>query len=239
MKILMATPSYGGILTTRWFNSFLATSQYINSKGHIFSVMTMERDNFIARARNTCAMVAMEQEFDKLLFIDHDQVWTPEQVEMLLESDKPIIGGTYPYKHFPLELIFNAMPEHVDYWAKDKSMAAYIKYINKFQNDKGEVEVYHLPTGFMMIDVSVFHTLKATSPQYQGIDPHTFNVKPVYDFFPIKLTPLEDSPLMAYETEDWGFCSHARSAGFKIHLKAKCIVEHYGQHTYNALKARV
>jgi hypothetical protein len=82
-----------------------------------------------------------------------------------------------------------------------------------------------------MIDIKVFKELSKTRPKYktwQGKE------KDVSDFFPIGLRDIEGTDVKAYETEDWGFCSVAREAGFKIYLQSKCVVDHLGFHQFSA-----
>ena len=214
MKILLATPAFGGILTTRYFDSFLKTMGAISEAGHEMSVITMDRDALISRARNALATLALENNFDKLLFIDSDTVWEPEHVFMLLNSDKKIIGGTYPYKKFPIKLVYQPLPKH-------------------FVLENGEAEVLHLPTGFMLIDISVLKAMTKTALQYLWFDEVTKKHKNIYNFFPIGLTKVPDTNIRRYDTEDWGFCSQARGVGFKVFLQTKCVVDHLGLHQFS------
>jgi hypothetical protein len=112
MKILIATPAFGGIITTRYMECFLQTMGEIGSLGHQITIGLSDRDALISRARNHLATVAMENDFDKVLFIDADNVWKPEHVFTLLKSDKHIVGGTYPYKAFPIRMVLNPLQEH-------------------------------------------------------------------------------------------------------------------------------
>ncbi len=234
MRILIATPAYGGLLTTGWFTSFLETLGEMPKHGHHISVLTVDRDALISRARNTSAMVALENKFDKVMFIDSDHIWKPEQLLMLLKSDKKIVGGTYPYKRMPLGLVFNAIPEHRDIWdIHDKSMDSYKRFCDKYAESNGEVEVHNLPTGFMLIDIEVLKTMANTRPRYVSSHMTADKTKDVVDFFPVGLVREIGKDTYKYNTEDWGFCDAAREAGFKIYLQTKCVVDHIGQHIYS------
>lgn len=216
MKILLATPAYGGILTTSYFTSFLKTMSAISEAGHDMAVITMDRDALISRARNACATMALENNFDKLLFIDADMVWEPEHVFMLLKSDKKIVGGTYPYKKFPIKLVYQPLSKHVI-------------------EENGEAEVLNLPTGFMLIDTAVLKAMTKTCLQYEWFDEASKIRKNIYDFFQIGLIERPNTDIRLYQTEDWGFCSQAREeAGFKVYLQTNCIVDHLGFHQFSA-----
>lgn len=223
MKLLIATPAYNGNLTTDYFNAFLQSLPMFNSLGVQVSVLTSERDGLISRARNSCAMFAMENEYDKVLFIDSDIVWKPIDVEKLLTSTKHIVGGTYPYRSLPLNLV--VMHEDL----KDKSVKSYAAFVQKHADENFEIEVKYLPAGFLLVDTNVFRKLEKVRPAYDTFDVVTQTLTTAYDFFPIQI--LSDQ--RKYEAEDWGFCTTARENGFKIYLRADVIVDHVGAHRFS------
>lgn len=215
MKLLIATPSYGGMLTTRYFEAFFETMGAVQAAGHEINTLMYERDALVSRARNACAMIALKSGADKVLFIDSDVVWLPEHVLRLLRSDKQIIGGTYPYKKFPIKLVYNALGP-----------------VDPFEaGAHDEVEVQHLPAGFLLIDMAVFKSLVKTQPLYRCWDEQTKSYRADCDFFPIRIVKGAGA-VGTYETEDWGFCSVAREAGFKVYLNTKCVVGHVGSHQF-------
>jgi hypothetical protein len=233
MKILIATPAHGGMITTRYLASFIETTGTVNGKGHRISWTSIEDGN-VGQARNKAADIALENKFDKLLFIDSDVVWKAEQVMMLLESDKEIVGGTYPNRGFPIRLVFNALPDERDLFQDTKrTVQDFLNFKNKYAGQNGEVEIAHLPTGFMLIDVNVFRKMKATTPKYKSRDSATQELKILHDFFPFRLVQPVDSEVCMYETEDWGFCTEARRLGIKVYLQTKCIVDHIGQQRFS------
>lgn len=223
MKLLIATPAYNGTLTTDYFTSFLGMLPALSSQGVQVGVYTAERDGLISRARNACAMFAMENGFDKVLFIDSDIVWKPSDVEKLLSSTHLIVGGTYPYRSMPLTLVVAHKDLH------DKSIKSYASWVNDHADENMEVEVHYLPTGFMLVDTDVFRTLMKVRPVYDTFDVVTKSLTTAYDFFPIQIKSDERK----YEAEDWGFCSLARENGFKIYLRADVIVDHLGVHRFS------
>jgi len=235
MKIFLCTPAYGGQLHTRWFGSWMESTAAAAQAGYLMSVFLMDRDALISRARNICATTALENGFDKLMFIDNDIVWKPDQLLMLLESKREIIGGTYPIKKFPINPVFNVIKEHFDDFPLDtKNMEQYNEFVKKRADENGEVEVHHIPTGFLLIDCKVFKDLTKTQSKYESYDSVSKKRRVIYDFFPIQLVPQEGTDIKIYQTEDWGFCNAAHSAGYKIYLQTKCVVDHIGTHQYSA-----
>ncbi len=227
MKVLIATPAYDGKVTTQWFESLMHSFGTLGSEYQI-GVITCLGD-LISRARNSCAEFLLEKEFDKLMFIDSDISWTPPQLKILLESKSSIVGGTYPYKRFPMSMVLNVLDKHAHYFKEQelKTPEEFKTFATTESGLNGEVEVKHLPTGFLAIDASVFKTLKNKVSVYRGYDAPTKQVKDIHDFFPMGVVGGK------YETEDWGFCSLARLNGFKVMLQTNCIVDHVRSHNFS------
>lgn len=234
MKLLIATPAFGGMIATRYFESFMQTMAKVNSKGHQMTVVTVERDG-LGLARNGCASAAIEHGFDKILFIDADIVWRPDQVMMLLESDKDIIAGTYPYKSYPLKLVFNALNDDAEMLGT-KTMPEFTKFLaEKRHMDpswNGELEVRQVPTGFLMIKTKVLKELTKTVPKYTRQNIPGTPSRDEYNFFRVGLTPAPSGKIV-YETEDFGFCHVAQENGFKVYLQTKVVVDHLGTHIFS------
>lgn len=163
-------------------------------------------DGDIARARNTAAgYMLRETQIPWLLFIDMDIVFTPEHVELLFESDEPIVGGVYHMKNGKRQPCVVGLPE-AEYPSDDV---------------KKRVSVKRIGTGFIRIHRSVFEKLTETADPYTSYDG-----KKQWRFFP---TPIVDDELL---TEDWGFCDLARDAGFSIMMDARIQLGHEGTHIY-------
>lgn len=220
MKIMIGTPAYGGLVYTRYLISLLPTLKLAQEKGIGVSVYTIENESLITRARNTIANDAMNSpDIEKLLFIDADISWTPEQFLRIVTSDKLLIGGTYPVKKLPPTLNFNPPLEHLN--AIEKTSAGIKKYAEQHGKD-GVVEVLHLPTGFMCIDVSVLHFLKTKVRAYYKTESEK-----IYDFFQTGVRG------MYYESEDWFFSSLAKDHGIPAYLDTTVVLDHTGTYTYS------
>lgn len=204
MKVLIATPAFGGQLTTNYFLSALATRDLLHQHRVQHAFYTLSNESLIPRARNKCAKFALEHHFTHLLFIDADIEWKPEWVLQLLASEHPIIGGMYPIKMLPIKWNYNALEE----------------------SDEDIIEVKHLATGFLKIDVSVFQKLTTHTPQYKSYEPAAGETKIYYDLFPSGEFNGE------YESEDWGFCRLARQAGFPVMLDKRIKCKHVGSFVY-------
>lgn len=229
MRILIATPAFGGFVYTGYVNSLLKSMIGLQADGIEFGVHLLEKESLIGRARNRCARSALMEGYDKMLFIDADMTWEYADMKRLLESDKLIIGGTYPIKNFPISLNFNALDEHVAQLPhKYRSLDGYKEFAAKFSDEKGEVEVRHVPTGFMLIDRKVLEKLAETqaAKAYVEYDAQADKTNYFCEFFPTGVTGHE------FESEDWAFCRMAKENGFPVYLNVHCVLGHIGNHQY-------
>ncbi len=222
MKVLIATPAYGGMVTTRYLHSLIQTLAWCNSQDIDTELHMQESESLISRGRNTCGTYAIKNGFDKMLFIDADMIFTPEKVKMLLDSNEKIVGGTYPLKNHPITLNFNPLQDQRDLFGDHRQQDNYIAWVKKYADKNGEAEVMHIPTGFMLIDTEVLAKLTYKVPWYQSFQPETKQTTTYYDFFPVR---VQDNQ---YESEDWAFCSIAREHGYKVVLQTKAVCGHTG-----------
>lgn len=227
MKLLIATPAYGSQFTLGYVASLIDSIFLLNkSKDIEFQTFFLGGESLISRGRNKCADAFLRGGFDKLLFIDSDLTWTPEDLRLLLESDKPLIGGTYPLKAFPITINFNPLDSADETFRTDRSYDNFRRFAAKYANEKGEAEVKHIPTGFMLIDRAVFEHVADFVPLYRCFQPDKGITEHLKDYFP---SGARDG---GYESEDWAFCRLARSAGIPVYLQTKVICGHTGSHTY-------
>jgi len=76
-KILIATPSYDGKVDV-WYTSALHQTTLIGIEAGIyFHPVFMSYDALIQRSRNDLVALAVEQDFDGILWIDADIEWHP------------------------------------------------------------------------------------------------------------------------------------------------------------------
>lgn len=227
MRLLIASPCYNGQLTLGYTSSLIDSILYLQKTPEIeFQTYFLGGESLISRGRNRCADSFLRGGFDKLLFIDADLTWTPADLKLILESDKPLIGGSYPLKAFPITINFNPLDSADDTFRKDRSYDNFRRFSAKYANEKGEAEVKHIPTGFMLIDRSVFEAVADFVPLYRCFAPDKGTVEHMKDFFP---SGARDG---GYESEDWAFCRLARAAGVPVYLQTKVICGHTGSFTY-------
>lgn len=227
MKLLICTPCYGSQLTLGYVSSLIDSIFLLNqSKDIEFQTFFLGGESLISRGRNKCADAFLRGGFDRLLFIDADLTWTPEDLRLILKSDKPLIGGTYPLKTFPITINFNPLDGVEPEFKRDRSFDNFRLFSAKYADEKGEAQVKHIPTGFMSIRREVFEALADYVPLYRSFAPDKGTIDLIKDYFP---SGARDGN---YESEDWAFCRLAQSAGIPVYLQTKVICGHTGSHTY-------
>ena len=218
-SVLIATPAYGGNFTLQYLESIERVTDYLGAQQIPVGTYYIQNESLITRARNTCATLALRKSIDKLFFIDADVGFTKEDFARIYWSEKDIIGGLYPHKAYPLDLNFNPLKKHITGPVK------FSEHVSKFADDKGELEVENVATGFLSISLSVLAKLSSVVETYTS-EHMNGQAETYYDFF--GCGPYRGR----YETEDWRFCRLAKEAGFSVHINPKVILTHTGTHTF-------
>jgi len=230
--IFIATPCFGGLVTTGYMMSVLKLMQNIDSQGFSVSLNMLGRDSLITRARNTLVSQFMTMpEATHLMFIDSDITFEPELVQRMLEFDQDVVGGMYPAK----ALNWNP-PEKI--CVREPPQTATLQYVGKFCEGK-ELErrgafatgVYS-GTGFLMIKRRCIEDMIAAYPDCAYTSDHVYTSietdRKYYALFECRIDPATRE----YLSEDFGFCQLWRALGGKIWLDVEGSLVHTGTHDF-------
>ncbi|MEM7583267.1 MAG: hypothetical protein AAF560_07800, partial [Acidobacteriota bacterium] len=158
MKVMIAAPAYGGMVTAQFASSLHQTTTALKTNGIEYQVVFITGESLIQRARNSLATDALnDPTIDRLFFIDVDLSWTPKQFVDVVTSRRRVVGGTYPVKGFPIRMNFNYLPSEQEFSGYSKAEFAAFAKARADEND--EVQVKHIPTGFMCIHRVVLEEL--------------------------------------------------------------------------------
>ena len=94
-KVLIGTPAYDGRVDVWFANSLVNTVRMSYEKETIVVPVYMAYDSLVQRARNDLVRLAIEEDFDDLIFIDSDVEWDPAWVFKLLEYPEDEIGRAH------------------------------------------------------------------------------------------------------------------------------------------------
>lgn len=93
-RVLIGTPSYDGTLTVHYVYALTQTIRMAIEKGIDVREVYMSYEALVQNSRNDLVKLAIEHDFDDLVFIDADQDWQPEWLFKLLSYPVDCVGGT-------------------------------------------------------------------------------------------------------------------------------------------------
>lgn len=230
--IFVATPCFGGLVTTGYMMSALKLMQTMDSQGFSVSLNMLGRDSLITRARNTLvSQFLMTPEATHLMFIDSDITFEPELVRRMLAFDQDVVGGMYPAK----ALNWNP-PDKIS--SREPPQIATLQYVGKFcEGDELErrgafATGVYAGTGFLMIKRRVIEDMVAAYPECAYRSDHVYTPvktdRTYYALFECRIDPQTRE----YLSEDFGFCQLWRALGGKIWLDVEGALVHTGSHDF-------
>lgn len=254
-SIYILTPCYGGVCHVDYLTSLINTIGVLQSLSITVNVEFCKNDSLVSRARNNLIAKAMtNKETTHIIFIDNDISWEVVSILKLLVSDKHIIGGVYPLKHYEWSsLLSDPLNPYnsniVQNWINNKNKSQLKNIVNdneyiqnkllkynvnflgkelKIQNNITKVK--HVATGFMMIKREVVEKMFLAFPSTKYVDDVNF------------LEPKENENAYAlfdcgveeghYMSEDWLFCSRWSKMGGDIYIDVSVNLTHIGVESY-------
>lgn len=155
------------------------------------------KGSLVAKNRDNAVLAAQGYKCEWLLFLDSDITFPADALERLLAHDKDIVGATYARR----------TPPHSNL-AKPKDGAP--------ATVSGLVEVDALPTGCLLIRMSVFEKLRRPYFRCGALE---------------EGERIDDIEGPATLGEDYNFCRDAKAAGFGIWMDTELSFElvHWGE----------
>jgi hypothetical protein len=148
LKVLIATPSLDGRLDV-WYTNSLVNSVRVAQENNIFlHPVFMSYDALVQRVRNDLFRLAIEGEYDAVIWIDSDLEWHPLWIMELLKSEKDVVGGTYRKKTDEAEL----------YTVKTRNL----------EQEDGLIKVEGLGMGFVKMSKKAVKDLWDSSEEYEN-----------------------------------------------------------------------
>ena len=244
-KIFVATPCYGGLITTEYFKSCMQLVALAATKKIELQFATIGNESLITRARNTLVQLFMDGDYTHLLFIDADLAFNPEAVIRMLEYNKDVVTGIYPRKTIDWTKVKKRLKDNPD-MSEDELLAVSLQYnLNvanpeKIMLEKGFIEVMDGPTGFMMIKREVFERMANVYPDLKFIpDQHInqsheteFDYHKTSDWNYAFFDTMIESKSKRYLSEDYAFCRLWQNMGGKIYADIISGMTHYGNYAF-------
>lgn len=252
--IMILTPCYNGELTSNYCASMIELTQYLTLMHLRFTVQFVS-DSLVTRSRNNLIARSMgyPDSVTHMLFIDADITFRYHDIVKLLVTNKDVIGGIYPLKKYNwshlkqtedenkirdlLELkkqntIFDNMSD------EEFIQKRMVRYNLNFLGEKllvedSMTEVYHIPTGFMMIKRNVIEKMAKEYPETKYDDNmHYLNTEEErnwsYALFDCAISKTNNT----YLSEDWLFCERWRKIGGQVFAHVGIDLDHTGTETF-------
>lgn len=230
-SLLVATPCFGGQVTTAYANSMLKLQSACRAQAIDFEWLMLGGDALITRARADLVAHFLDRpDPTHLLFIDADIGFEPAQVFRLLAFDANVAACAYPAKRIDWQRVREVIAAGLP-----APHATALEYVFEVEDPErivardGFAKVRYAGTGFLMIRRTALTALCAAHPQLQyrrtsqstdplGNSPHRFGL----------FDTLIDPASGVYLSEDYAFCRRWTDLGGEIWVDTQSKLTHVG-----------
>ena len=229
--IVIATPCYGGLVTTAYAHSLLLLQHACRTNGVELTWLLGSSDALITRARADLVTAFLDiPDATHLLFIDADIGFEPAQVFRLLSFGVDVAAGAYPLKAIDWDKVRRAISEN-----RPRPECSGLNYVFGFEDPsrivtrQGFALARNVGNGFLMIRREAITKLCAANPQLQYKKVHARNDvrKDSPNRFALFDTMI-DHATGEYLSEDFAFCRRWRDLGGEIWLDLESKLTHVG-----------
>lgn len=233
VKIMVATPMYGGQCTGQYVQSLLNFIAMCNQEKIQVACSFMFNESLITRARNGLAHQFMKSDATHLFFIDADIKFNYADAYHMVKADKPLICGIYPKKEINWAQVHKAATTGTPIEKLTNHTGSFV--VNLVGNEHSvevpanePAEIMAGGTGFMLIKREVFTTLQEHTPTYTNDLPNMGMGETMYDYFQTSICPDSNRLL----SEDYHFCIEYRKAGGHVYAAPWCRLGHWGSYLF-------
>lgn len=257
--IFIATPAYGGQMSTNYVNSLLGLVNLCHNFRVKYTTSFIYNESLVTRARNMSVGNFLKTDCTDLFFIDADIGFNPNDILTLLFHPEEVIGATCSRKNLRLDRVFEigkAAGEgktNGKVYSQDDLEKLCSEFVINFdpKNPPAEfnlgklVEVRHAGTGLLRIQRQVFDKVAAKFPERRYLPMLGENgekqVEPLFMYFQAELDPDEEyfvAGLPNYLSEDYSFCRLCNKAGVRTFVAPWIETTHAGYFLFQgSLKA--
>lgn len=244
-KIFLATPMYGGACSGMFARSTADLAVMCKHYGITLYIYYLFNESLITRARNYCVDEFMRSDADRLLFIDSDIGFDPNDVLAMLalttQENNPydVIGAPYPKKNISWEKIKHAVDKGVadeDPNVLENFVGDYVFNL-KPGTDRVKIDepvsVLEIGTGFMMIKKETLAKFRDANPQYlykpdHARSEHFDGSRQITQYFQAEIDPESNR----YLSEDYWFCQKIIKMGMEIWYCPWMKTKHVGSYVF-------
>jgi hypothetical protein len=234
IKLFIATPCYGGLVTQRYMQCTFALLQYTAAAGIPVRLELLGYESLITRGRNTLVAKFLDDpDLTHLLFIDADIGFETEQVMRMLAFDVDVVAGIYPLKL--IDWTSEALKRVRSGEGLDQAPLRFVGTpceSKECERNGDFVTGSYAGTGFMLIRRNVFETMILSYPHLRYTAAHTAAVPSTSPNQYALFDCVIDARTGEYLSEDYAFCQRWRALGGKIWLDTASRLAHIGPHEF-------
>jgi hypothetical protein len=251
VRLLIATPAYGGLVSTIYLESLLAAKARLEAQGARVAVYTISNESLITRARNACVARFRAARLDgqpltHLLFVDGDIGFPPDAIPRLIRFGAPVVAGCYPLKMVDYAAIAEALRARPPLAATPEALeSATLHYplraapITEIRD--GFVRVEEVGCGFLLLERRVLDELIARygdELRYLNDVAGYGDPSQTYELLAEELTfyalfeTAIDPATHRYLSEDYAFLRRWRELGGEVWMDITLPLAHAGTHVY-------
>lgn len=263
VKVYILTPVYSSTVFVDYMTSLIQTIALFRDLNIPLQIEYCKNDSLVTRGRNNLVARAMnDPDMTHVMFIDADINWTPDSIIKLLLAEKEVVCGIYPLKHYHFNrLLSDPMNPYnsnvVGTWLEKKKVSQLRDFItdeqaiqynllrynvnfisNELSINNNIAEIRHAPTGFLMIQRTVFEKLFRSYPGLNYVDDVGF-ARPGEERYSFNIfdTGVEKMPDGKNHllSEDFLFCERYRKINpekHKVYCDVSINLGHSGTTTY-------
>lgn len=207
MKLFVGMPLYDGKPERQTEESW--DTLRFNPPVGLDLVMVKVQAYSAAKGRNLLIHAAEKAQCDKILFIDGDVVFTPQQVARIASHQVDIVGGLYP---------------RLDV----KELRWVCSFAQPKAQSDGLVEVLEIGAGFLCVSMYALNALSVHRDSFRSEDDQIRGAQITNHFFDsvVSWKHSTEFPWNRLLTEDFSFCYHARRDGMRVYADTLCQVGH-------------
>jgi hypothetical protein len=237
IRLAVATPCFGGQVSTLYLASILKLQRAVRSYSNIrMSLELDEGDALITRSRaNLVARFLDDPDLTHLLFIDADIGFEPDQAVRLLSFGADVCAAAYPIKRIDWDKVERTIDAR-----RPNPRAAALHYVLEVEDadrivpQGGFTKVRYAGTGFLMIRRAALEQMCARYPALKFRSDHCYadplgNSPNRFALFDCMIEPRTG----VYLSEDFSFCKRWTDMGGEIWIDLQSRLDHVGPTTYH------
>lgn len=171
--------------------------------------MSVCRSPGVGISRNILTDEFLTSDADKLLMIDSDILYTPENVGRITSHDEHIVGGLYAKKEKEGRVCCERLPD-----------------VNPEPDERGLIPLRYIGTGFMCATRELLNKMIKQFPEMTYF--REGSGKKMHDFWTVGV----HQGSKRYLTEDWWFCQRTIEMGLPVWGDQQVMLQHEGRAIY-------